>query len=114
MHDTYSESQGQARRGALIFFRLRRVLVPQQIETPFTIDNSFYLTAIPSYNFPRSACTPYEIDDRKYCLLAFAEIKMADASTEPKLEQTETKPLHGYETAAEAPKETSDKPATVR
>jgi Ran-binding protein 1 len=39
---------------------------------------------------------------------------MADASTEPKLEQTETKPLHGDETAAEAPKETSDKPATVR
>jgi len=39
---------------------------------------------------------------------------MADASTEPKLEQTETKPLHGDEKAAEAPMETSDKPATVR
>jgi Ran-binding protein 1 len=42
---------------------------------------------------------------------------MADASTEPKLAQTETelatKPLHGDEKAAEAPKETSDTPATV-
>jgi len=40
---------------------------------------------------------------------------MADASTEPKLAQTETelatKPLQGDEKAAEAPKETSDTPA---
>jgi Ran-binding protein 1 len=43
---------------------------------------------------------------------------MADASTEPKLAQTETelatKPLQGDEKAAEAPKETSDAPAAVR
>jgi Ran-binding protein 1 len=38
---------------------------------------------------------------------------MADASTEPKLAQTETEPLHGDEKAAEAPKETSDAPTTV-
>lgn len=42
---------------------------------------------------------------------------MADASTEPKLAQTETelatKPLHGDEKAAEAPKETSGAPVTV-
>jgi len=39
---------------------------------------------------------------------------MADASTEPKLAQSEAeKPLHGDEKAAEAPKETSDTPATV-
>jgi Ran-binding protein 1 len=40
---------------------------------------------------------------------------MADASTEPKLTQTETeKPLHGDEKATEAPKETSEAPGTVR
>ena len=39
---------------------------------------------------------------------------MADASTEPKLAQSEAeKPLHGDEKAAEAPKETSESPATV-
>ncbi|KAN0098533.1 RanBP1 domain containing protein [Hyaloscypha variabilis] len=39
---------------------------------------------------------------------------MADASTEPKLAQTETeKPLHGDEKATEAPKETSEAPGTT-
>ncbi len=42
---------------------------------------------------------------------------MADASSEPKLAQTETelaaKPLHGDEKEAEAPKETSDAPSSV-
>ena len=39
---------------------------------------------------------------------------MADASTDPKLAQSEAeKPLHGHEKAAEAPKETSEGPATV-